>query len=1095
MFSPGGFTLKSVSRTSCKHFGDTVMEGPSDTSITNSGEVQTEWDIKLYNFVQKATNDGLRKEGMALVAYIDMGMPSLFVHPRGKYGQINLDKHRAEFNGKEGDLICFLELYKGWKNAPKRERPLWCSERFIDHPTILKIDEKVSRIQRALPDDETHDECSKYSDKNIKDTVANILVETFYDDLCVFSGHNKLGYIHVKTKGLVRLSPDSSVFVMNFGSPDVVLIPGIAKVVNESSFNCVSGCIRVTKDVLENLNHTPEGQKTLQRVYQTEKLKSFTVEPVGSTVMHELFNNGQVHVIEDKIIAKIRCPFVKIDKAENTIEIFCLPSHAYEVDAIVREGIERLKVNVVREETVLVNPEKDGPSLLVKPGGLVKDIKFAYNSAIVVYYLNQGGDRTIEKDVREAFKKYGTITDVKPIEGCAKILSEAWGVVHFLEPWGAKMALNDIQHVNKAYNYHIEEFNERRKFLTNPNGTHRIICNVRRKKRPGTIRIEVPSKNVCHWVRQYKQRIKNFDEDFNQCDILVVVPQKREPYTVWLYNCYTGKSELELLEILEMAFQSHIIDLEFISDTPNKAGMLFYNTVLDILKWQPGLERLNQMDCAVESFVPNSTATWSRTNLIFSNYETAENILKYDSRDWDDSQINIQRSVVSSYFISRQKYNAATNQGIDIKTWIEISEVKEEDPSFSVVERDIDDDMIQVNIYWQDKAAYRLFMPLFLEMLEPLQYKCTILDSLYLRKRLQAMYSCEIICDEKEDTTEEKTLSIYSSRHGKEKISEYLKEFEKQENQIIHAIDLKLFCITSMPHLLVSTFGSSLELLVEQTGADFLDLDMSQRILLVRGTEVAICSVLQTLSQLWKQNEEVVGPILSTDIDETGVPDCAACLCAIDGEAFVLSICGHSYCNSCFAMQCHSSISTKSFPIKCALADCETPVAFYDIEKAFSRKESKADLNCIMEKFCKGTLDIFVANNKELKYCTTPECGLVYLAGNLKGKKWGYKCPKCQHVMCCNCSEPYHPGLSCNVNEKMKKLEIQETKLTEWIKEKPDDRKMCPNCETGIEKNLGCSNVFCVTCNKSVCWVCLEYFDVAQECYDHIEKEHSGEAD
>jgi hypothetical protein len=57
--------------------------------------------------------------------------------------------------------------------------------------------------------------------------------------------------------------------------------------------------------------------------------------------------------------------------------------------------------------------------------------------------------------------------------------------------------------------------------------------------------------------------------------------------------------------------------------------------------------------------------------------------------------------------------------------------------------------------------------------------------------------------------------------------------------------------------------------------------------------------------------------------------------------------------------------------------------------------------------------------------------------------------------------------------------------------ENPKNRKKCPKCMMGIEKDGGCNNVTCQHCKMSICWVCLMFEDNFSAIYTHMDsKKH-----
>ena len=124
-------------------------------------------------------------------------------------------------------------------------------------------------------------------------------------------------------------------------------------------------------------------------------------------------------------------------------------------------------------------------------------------------------------------------------------------------------------------------------------------------------------------------------------------------------------------------------------------------------------------------------------------------------------------------------------------------------------------------------------------------------------------------------------------------------------------------------------------------------------------------------------------------------------------------------------------------------------------------------------------------NRDYVRHCTTDGCPVVYEVP-VEDAEYTFNCPSCQQSTCINCDMPWHPGLSCVVKALIETLEDE--RLREWMSEDAENRKMCPECRVGIEKNGGCANVLCVGCARSICWRCMETFKTSSECCAHINK-------
>jgi len=99
----------------------------------------------------------------------------------------------------------------------------------------------------------------------------------------------------------------------------------------------------------------------------------------------------------------------------------------------------------------------------------------------------------------------------------------------------------------------------------------------------------------------------------------------------------------------------------------------------------------------------------------------------------------------------------------------------------------------------------------------------------------------------------------------------------------------------------------------------------------------------------------------------------------------------------------------------------------------------------------------------QVVYCPGKNCG----AGVIKGKKncRVVECPECEHAFCTKCKEQHESGVRCksflaSLGEKAKDNFMWKTSNT----------KLCPQCNTNIERSEGCDNMYCTNCRANFNW-------------------------
>ena len=215
--------------------------------------------------------------------------------------------------------------------------------------------------------------------------------------------------------------------------------------------------------------------------------------------------------------------------------------------------------------------------------------------------------------------------------------------------------------------------------------------------------------------------------------------------------------------------------------------------------------------------------------------------------------------------------------------------------------------------------------------------------------------------------------------------------------------------------------------------------------------------------------------VLSLHTHKSNEVECCVCFTVITHppDIFRLESCGHTYCIDCIKTQV--APSTVEFPIQCAADGCSEAMVWRD----FYTLSEVTGFN--IRRMVNASVRAYVAANQDkVCNCPTPDCSMIYSVTKT-GKS--FFCGQCGVIICTTCHEPYHEGIAC---------EFVDRDLELWLQGDRRNRKRCPQCSTPIEKSRGCNHVYCKQCRAHICWFCSEYFDSADECYDHMQERHKS---
>ncbi|KAJ8070578.1 hypothetical protein OCU04_000951 [Sclerotinia nivalis] len=204
--------------------------------------------------------------------------------------------------------------------------------------------------------------------------------------------------------------------------------------------------------------------------------------------------------------------------------------------------------------------------------------------------------------------------------------------------------------------------------------------------------------------------------------------------------------------------------------------------------------------------------------------------------------------------------------------------------------------------------------------------------------------------------------------------------------------------------------------------------------------------------------------------------DCIVCWCP--AETPVRTHCGHLYCLQCFENLCSSTTTgNKEVSINCAADECDVTLSLEEIQQYLTSNT--------FEELLEASFNSYIRHHPEdFHYCPTADCGQIYRVTHPIRSR---SCAECLTETCISCHES-HTGQTCaeyKYQESNGKEEFEKFKSEQGCKD-------CPRCKTTMEKIEGCDHIICSGCGVHICWTCLDTFEEAKQCYDHMSAKHGN---
>ncbi|KAJ6322530.1 hypothetical protein OIU77_012383 [Salix suchowensis] len=257
----------------------------------------------------------------------------------------------------------------------------------------------------------------------------------------------------------------------------------------------------------------------------------------------------------------------------------------------------------------------------------------------------------------------------------------------------------------------------------------------------------------------------------------------------------------------------------------------------------------------------------------------------------------------------------------------------------------------------------------------------------------------------------------------------------------------------------------------------------------------------------WFVDEEKVRRAVGL-LEEPAVPfpdgremTCGICFESYPSERLRAAVCGHPFCNSCWAggfevhyifielrvtcgpqmeelwqgrdnlrrlkevFQGYISTAINDGPgclmLRCPDPSCNAAVG-QDMIYALTSEEDS-------DKYSRYFIRSYIEDNRKTKWCPAPGCD--YAVDFIVGSGSYDVICRCAFSFCWNCTEEAHRPVDCGTVAKWILKNSAESENMNWILA---NSKPCPKCKRPIEKNQGCMHITCTPpCKFEFCWLCL----------------------
>lgn len=1031
-------------------------------------------DPKFGAFVHEAVNDGVGIEAIILTA--SSGTSGVFYRSGTDSEKNRADQHKVRFCHEGGDFMTMLNVFREWHDQPEKSKGEWCCKNSINGKVVRGIRENVNEILNTLKKElGIHLKFVLKSPKNIDEKLQNMLFRMFKQNIGHYLGHEKAGYLVVHKEQNVQIFPASS--LISLGSqPNWIVIERVLKTSRDFASN-----VTPVKDVwIKEALETGLLKLDIETI-QNHKIEQVVFYEVGQKLYADFVGVCHSELRNLQNCIKKKCggnlAIIEASKEYGEISVYTKPQNAHIAISMVDERISlfRKKLKDATSEQNL-SLSKSSVKVVIGAGLNLVDVVMPNEYRTIVVVVKDS--LSSEKQIREFFEKWGRIDSLYKFRNSKE--KTKWGKVTFMKKEDAERAIAAMK--DDGCIAPIGGIPDKGMEIPNiPKKGYMMRAKLEWCRRPMFAFIKFSNsavvKQVCKAsivingsrlrIRQSKTNtsevhILNFNSNTKEEDLrqafeikLPLLKDSIEKITMRSKSVKTSEDELtSLKQTIERKLREYVKEGEFTLDL--KTPKDHHNTFLGFISFTipeegllayVGINNTFKINYELVTMTPEFKTTVVIPKFLFPTYkDTVENF----SKNLDETlsakcrSKELKNGNVLVELVSEEKETVLQAKQI-IQSAVNGKKYGKDD---------IDD--IEVLFTWDGKA--------FIDKVKKQTNTIIMADS-----RVFVI----TIHGSKDNTSKAIKALIEYIRDRKTGVSKQL---------VLKGPDKPAGIMKE----LMLRYGFDLSKLKEENELKYIELDRRRHILTMAGELKVVDKVIEVVQTV------IEGVVKKGKCNEhlqsVKTRDCVVCFCPIEeGELYRLEICGHSYCKDCIKFQFQSHIESNEFPVCCSSDGCGENWALKDVMTMMEKNEYQ--LNVLVEK---ATSSFVAKNQKAYKYCTTPDCPIIYRVSKIETP---FTCPQCEMCVCTACDKQFHDDLTCEdakrKEEAEKENDLTDMKFQEWI-QNTANVKQCPNCSTIIEKISGCNRMACASCHTHICWVCLSHYTTAGDCYEHLSSVHGS---
>ena len=221
--SPGLHNLKKTIED-LVNLGALEYLDDNNPSLTDLGKKMSKLPLepRLSKLVLTCNEEGYGEDALILASLCSMA-GNVFFRMGNDEDLSKADQKKINFCHEFGDFLTLVTVFKEWSQVDEKKKSKWCVDNFINGKS-MKLTRNMVKDLRGVLQKEMKISLTSSDDQHVHtDQLLFNIFQCFIDNLCVYSGHPKLGYINLRTKEVFPLHPSSSFSYLGNLTPNFII--------------------------------------------------------------------------------------------------------------------------------------------------------------------------------------------------------------------------------------------------------------------------------------------------------------------------------------------------------------------------------------------------------------------------------------------------------------------------------------------------------------------------------------------------------------------------------------------------------------------------------------------------------------------------------------------------------------------------------------------------------------------------------------------------------------------------------------------------------------------------------------------------------